>query len=111
MADYFDDDELMHDYIEEDFEPPPELEYDDAMIEEMMEEEPAPKVAEPKQQTEQEENSVSDCIVPPQVSTPAMENEEPEESSAEANNVPVQEITTAPVSLPRARRDIFSFEW
>jgi hypothetical protein len=87
MGDYFDDDDLINDYMEEDFEPPPE--YDDEFVEE--------KVAIAGRADKNTEEEPMD-VDPPKV-------------DAGDNDMNEQRVPTAVhVTIPQRKTDVYSFE-
>jgi hypothetical protein len=87
MGDYFDDDDLINDYMEEDFEPPPD--YDDEFVVEELD------IAGPTDKKPVEEPM----------------NVDPPQDDAEDSDVNEQGVPTAvQVTIPRPTTDVFSFE-
>jgi DNA replication initiation complex subunit (GINS family) len=91
MGDYFDDDDLINDYMDEDFEPP--TEYDDEFIAEELE------VAGPTDKNPGEEPMDVDVDV------------DPPQDDAEENGMNEQGVPTAVrVTIPQPNTDVYSFE-
>ena len=100
MGDYFDDDDLINDYMEEDFEPPPE--YDEAFDESELVDSKSEKVDSKREKVDK--NTPMKAWIP--MEDPSLQDPVEEEEGGAYWMVP----STVHVMKPERKTDVYSFE-